>query len=996
MQRAGGADRQFFCSPSFLNVPFSPRAVAVLRPHSRLRRVALHSAILAVCGCKADAPVSPQQSRPVTVAPAAITFVTPPDTSSGARRLAAGDTLGTVIIQVVNAAGSPVPAANSVVRASLQANSGGPWIGASIIGSDSVMTNEQGQARLDALVIAGTAGSTGRLVLSSGSLVAASIPIQLTVGKASGSASAVTLLPDSVPVGGVAQLVVTLLDIAGNKLGSGQTVSAALAGGSATATVSDVAFTASDSTYRASVTGSTAGTPLTLTVTANGSALAATRPLTVFTPVPPPVPASQLAISTLPGDTTGGAVVRSGSALGAIVVSLRDATGAAVLQAGVPVTATLTSASGGSLAGSTLTGGGPISTAANGTVTFPALTVTGLAGSGRVKFSAPNLAGTSVPIRITAGAISASSSTLTVAPDSVTVGGTSQITIVPKDAQGNKVGTVQGLSINATGGTALGTFGAATYQASDSSHRVTFTGTAVGTPLTVRAAAGGVTLAQTRQLRVTAGELSTTATTLTVSADTIQVGAGSTIVVTPRDAAGNKKGAGQSVTVTTTGGTSAGRLTGVSYFAADSSYRTSYIGQTAGTAQTVSATIGGAQVSTTRSITVLSAPPQTFTFCSNTGAICTFTGRRDVRLVASNGVTYTQTFYGEVPCAASGFDPGFSGAPSAPYTKCEYGEQKFEDMENVTPGMAGLTATVIKVPQGDNGLSRNYVRNGGGPSAPLGEGSFRMTCQMAKMGFFDPIVYPGAANSSHLHMFFGNTDITPNSTAASLASSGNGSCIGGTVNRTGYWVPAVFDSRTSTIITPDYATIYYKTGYNVEPSTVNEIPAGLVMIAGNKNHTSGVQNSNNQLEIAVWGCENAGRTNNGSIQSCPVGDRVTLTINFPQCWDGVNLDSPDHKSHMAYPNFRNPPQRSTCPSTHPVMLPIISEIFHWKVTAGMDMAYWRLSSDMYSTSTRGGYSAHADWMNGWTPEFFRLIVNNCLKPGKDCFVGMLGDGRELY
>ena len=21
---------------------------------------------------------------------------------------------------------------------------------------------------------------------------------------------------------------------------------------------------------------------------------------------------------------------------------------------------------------------------------------------------------------------------------------------------------------------------------------------------------------------------------------------------------------------------------------------------------------------------------------------------------------------------------------------------------------------------------------------------------------------------------------------------------------------------------------------------------------------------------------------------------------FPQCWDGVNLDAPDHKSHMAY------------------------------------------------------------------------------------------------
>ncbi|MAD83961.1 MAG: hypothetical protein CL912_13445 [Deltaproteobacteria bacterium] len=46
------------------------------------------------------------------------------------------------------------------------------------------------------------------------------------------------------------------------------------------------------------------------------------------------------------------------------------------------------------------------------------------------------------------------------------------------------------------------------------------------------------------------------------------------------------------------------------------------------------------------------------------------------------------------------------------------------------------------------------------------------------------------------------------------------------------------------------------------------------------------------------------------------------------CWDGVNLDSPDHKSHVAYP--KNGPQQFTgtstggaCPSTHPVKIPQI-------------------------------------------------------------------------
>ena len=31
---------------------------------------------------------------------------------------------------------------------------------------------------------------------------------------------------------------------------------------------------------------------------------------------------------------------------------------------------------------------------------------------------------------------------------------------------------------------------------------------------------------------------------------------------------------------------------------------------------------------------------------------------------------------------------------------------------------------------------------------------------------------------------------------------------------------------------------------------------------------------------------------------CPGGIRATVI--FPSCWDGVNLDSPNHQSHVAY------------------------------------------------------------------------------------------------
>ncbi|MCC7051754.1 MAG: DUF1996 domain-containing protein [Gemmatimonadaceae bacterium] len=492
------------------------------------------------------------------------------------------------------------------------------------------------------------------------------------------------------------------------------------------------------------------------------------------------------------------------------------------------------------------------------------------------------------------------------------------------------------------------------------------------------------------------GEVSTSTTTISVATASVPLGRTTTISVVPRDAAGARIGPGLTVEIAVSGGTSTGRVGDVTFFTFDSSYRAVYTGTGVGTAATVRATIGGTPLTTTRTLAVQPAPVQQFTFCSTTGAVCEFIGRRDVMLVAASGVTHTQAFYGSVPCAASGYARGFSGAPPAAYTECRIGEEQTVEMPNAMPGMAGLDAAVLQVPLGDAGVPGPLVRAGSvAPSAPQGEGSFRMTCTLAKMDFFDPIVYPGGANLSHLHMFFGNADITPGSTSPSLTTSGAGTCQGGTVNRTGYWVPAVFDVRTSRVIPPDVATIYYKTGYNVDPATIREIPAGLQMIAGDRGNVGKTQVIN-ALDVATWGCLKTSRPVTGAIPDCPVGDMVTLSINFPQCWDGVRLDSPDHKGHMAYPDYRNPPARSTCPPSHPVMLPIITEIFRWPVTTGMTPAYWRLTSDMYPAATRGGYSAHADWMNGWTPEFFRLIVTNCLQPGRDCLVGLLGDGRELY
>jgi len=37
---------------------------------------------------------------------------------------------------------------------------------------------------------------------------------------------------------------------------------------------------------------------------------------------------------------------------------------------------------------------------------------------------------------------------------------------------------------------------------------------------------------------------------------------------------------------------------------------------------------------------------------------------------------------------------------------------------------------------------------------------------------------------------------------------------------------------------------------------------------------------------------------------------IMTSIRFPTCWDGKNLDSPDHMAHMSYPGISPNPQPS--------------------------------------------------------------------------------------
>lgn len=266
------------------------------------------------------------------------------------------------------------------------------------------------------------------------------------------------------------------------------------------------------------------------------------------------------------------------------------------------------------------------------------------------------------------------------------------------------------------------------------------------------------------------------------------------------------------------------------------------------------------------------------------------------------------------------------------------------------------------------------------PARGDGVGAFRTVCDLSHMLKDDPIVFPGTPGASHLHSFFGNSIVDANSTQDSIRNQGASTCRGGIANRSAYWVPTLVDAQ-GKAVEPIRMDVYYKSGYNgIAAKEIQPFPSGLRVIAGD-------MRSSSAQEHAYWDCHDDYIGHPGSIPQCSgAGDALNMVIEFPQCWDGVNLDSADHRAHMAYPKGGN------CPSTHPVAIPQVSFNVLYPIA---DVKGWRLSSDMYETSKPGGFSAHGDWFEGWDPDVSKTFVTNCVAKGVDCHSHLLGDGRQI-
>lgn len=144
------------------------------------------------------------------------------------------------------------------------------------------------------------------------------------------------------------------------------------------------------------------------------------------------------------------------------------------------------------------------------------------------------------------------------------------------------------------------------------------------------------------------------------------------------------------------------------------------------------------------------------------------------------------------------------------------------------------------------------------------------------------------------------------------------------------------------------------------------------MLAGNpflRNYTDTVEQQ--AISYACLGVSGP-QTPGFPTQNCPDGLRTQVF--FPSCWDGVNLDSPDHKSHMAYPSQYN---SGFCPQSHPKrFISIFYEVI-WNTPDFADLWYDGHQPFVLSNGDDLGYGYHGDFVNGWDAPTLQKAINEC-------------------
>jgi hypothetical protein len=253
--------------------------------------------------------------------------------------------------------------------------------------------------------------------------------------------------------------------------------------------------------------------------------------------------------------------------------------------------------------------------------------------------------------------------------------------------------------------------------------------------------------------------------------------------------------------------------------------------------------------------------------------------------------------------------------------------------------------------------------------------NFGTTCDVSGHSDEDPIFEPDDGHG-HDHIFFGATfpDVTNADTGDTLRVGHDTTCHR-TDNFSAYWLPEVYRNGSATPLPVDLDskilgdnTIYYRAGDVRNSGIITTFPSDFEIVARDDGGPGEVK----------WSCDRTDRPLTEAPPATCSTRLLKVNIQFPQCWDKVQVDDSEEKPEFL--RMANRDGNCTFNGVKWRAVPQITMSLTFMLPTTNVGTITVAGDDPMGHATQLPYtSMHADFMNGWNQASLSDLVTKCIK-----------------